>query len=63
MTVLPCEEKDNTALEQFDCKVINPFVAIKSTDISSSRFQRKKNLWGLGYGGEFLYVNLEPIGK
>lgn len=50
MTVLPCEEKDNPALEQFDCKVINPFVYIKGTDIPSSCFQGAKTSDGWGTG-------------
>lgn len=50
MTGLSCEEKDNPALEQFDRQVINLFVFINSTDISSSRFQRKKISGGWGRG-------------
>lgn len=58
MTVLPCEEKDDTALEQFDCKVIIPFVYIKISDISSSHFQGEKKSAGWGTGVEFMYRNL-----
>lgn len=46
-------KKDNTALEPFDCKVINPSVYVKSTDKSSSRFRRKK----ISIGGGGLELN------
>lgn len=59
MTVLPWEEKDNTAPEQFDCKVINPFVNVKNTDKSSSRFRREK--FPAGWGTEVGAHVHEPI--
>ena len=53
-------KKDNTALEPFDCKVINPSVYVKSTDKSSSRFRRKKiSIGGGGIGVEFMDMNLQ----
>ena len=52
------KKKDNTALEQFDCKVINSLCTLKvKTNLAHVSEGKKSAGWGIGV--ELMYLNLQ----